>query len=180
MDITPAVVTPELASAALASPLLADAIKLAEWIGDGKEVTAEGELPPALAIEACELLGIELPEDATDDDYLEAQAAVWETAQEAGFITLNDEVASAAELPTDPEEVLRRWLRVAGTSTCIPDDPCAECVTVLAVLADAPEPVTTLALALVALDDFPSSAEEDEDEEDEVIQERDDQTIGHV
>jgi hypothetical protein len=35
--------------------------KLAEWIGAGRQLTSNEVLNPALAIEACRVLGIELP-----------------------------------------------------------------------------------------------------------------------
>jgi Plasmid pRiA4b ORF-3-like protein len=177
MDLAPAVVTPELAAAALASRTLADAIKLAEWVGDGREVTSEGGLHPDLVPQARELLGIESPEgespegESADEDPAEdfdpADAmldGIWAIAQEAGFITVNDELARAADLPTDPEEILRLWLSVALEPFEIPGRPCAECVTLLAVLADAADPITVVAALEDALSDF---VHDDEDEDDE-------------
>jgi hypothetical protein len=171
MDLVPAVATPELAAAALASPLLADAIKLAKWIGDGKELTSDGLLRPDLVASACELLGIELPED--DDS--ESLDVVWEAALEAGFITVGEELAKAVDLPTDPDEVLRAWLSVALVPFGIPDGPCAVHITVLGVLADALQPVSVLALMEEVLSDFPA-----DDDEEEGHDHHHDDTIGHA
>src|SRR5580692_9342146 len=100
MDLAPAIVTPELAEAALASHLFGDAIRLAEWIGDGKEVTSSGVLRPALAREACELLGIELPEGKVHSaGDIESLDTLWEIAQDAGLVTVSGKLAKAADLP---------------------------------------------------------------------------------
>jgi Plasmid pRiA4b ORF-3-like protein len=176
MDIAPAAVTPELAASAFASPLLADAIKLAEWIGDGKEMTSDGELPAELMAEVCELLDVESPEEV-DGSEVATLDVIWEAALEAGFIAVSDDRVSAVGLPTDPEQMLRCWLTVTLAPYGIPDEPSAEWVTVLAVLADATEPVSMLTLIEEVLSDFPSDADEEDDEED---REHINHLIGHV
>jgi hypothetical protein len=179
MDIAPAVVTPELAAAALASPLLADAIKLADWIGAGKEVTGDGVLSPAMATLACELLDIEEAEEP--DAGNGPLDGLWQVAQEAGLVTVDGELATAAALPADAEGVLSRWLRVALIPFGIPDEPCAECVTILALLAGPSEPVSVLTLLEAVLSDFPSGDEdEDEDADEEEDAEADEELVGHV
>jgi hypothetical protein len=61
MILLPTTVTPELAEAASRCVTLVQARKLAEWIGASRPLTPSGVLKPALAAEACGLLGIELP-----------------------------------------------------------------------------------------------------------------------
>lgn len=143
--------------------MLADAIKLAEWIGDGKELTSDGFLHSDLVAPACELLGVELPED----DESESLDVVWEAALDAGFISVDEELVKAVDLPTDPNEVLCAWLSLALDPFGIPDGPCPEHVTVLAVLADAREPVSVLALMEEVMSDFPSDDGEDHDDDDD-------------
>jgi hypothetical protein len=83
----PAAVTPELAEAALTCVPLARARRLAEWVGDSRELTSSGILRPALAAEACRALGIELPSgrlrSALDVPELMED---WEVACLAGFV----------------------------------------------------------------------------------------------
>lgn len=63
------------------------ALKLAEWIGPGREVTTRGVLKPADAVEACDLLGItphsRKPRSALDIPKL---MAAWTVAAVADFI----------------------------------------------------------------------------------------------
>ncbi|MCO6008317.1 plasmid pRiA4b ORF-3 family protein [Actinoallomurus purpureus] len=84
---TPDLSSEQLASAARACPVLATAQTLAEWVGAGREVTARGVLRPAAAVEACDLLGIEVPSrkprSALDIDEL---MMAWAAASAAGFI----------------------------------------------------------------------------------------------
>lgn len=180
MDLVPSVVTPKLAAAALASPFLADAVRLADWIGDGKEMTSAGTLPPALAREALELLGVELPEGIPEDEIYEPLEAVLDNAAAAGFITVSDELASAADLPTDPEQVLRRWLSVVLKPFGMPDQPCAECITVLSLLEDdSPRAVSVQTLVEVVSADF-SCAGQDQDEESYLAMRSARHTVGTV
>src|SRR5215469_6375609 len=87
----PLVLPPEqLTSAARSCPALSDAAKLAEWVGPGRPLTARGVLKPAAAVEACDLLGIELPtrkpRSALDIDQL---MVAWVAASAAGFIQVD-------------------------------------------------------------------------------------------
>ncbi|CAM3394714.1 hypothetical protein KIPE111705_06300 [Kibdelosporangium persicum] len=98
-DLSPEKLAPQ-ARACLA---LADARTLAEWVGDGREVTTRGVLKPAAAVEACDLLGIEppsrKPRSALDIDAL---MMVWMAACAAGFIEV-----SRSRVTTGP--TLRLW-----------------------------------------------------------------------
>ena len=109
----PSAVTPELAEAALNCVALVRARKLAEWIGAGRQLTSNGVLKPALAIEACRALGIELPpgrlRTALDVDELMQD---WEVACFAGYIIPGgSRVRSTGRLAdTSPRNVLSVWL----------------------------------------------------------------------
>ena len=61
MILLPATVTPELAEAASRCAALIQARKLAEWIGASRPLTPSGVLKPSLAVEACGVLGIDVP-----------------------------------------------------------------------------------------------------------------------
>ncbi|GAA1022080.1 MULTISPECIES: plasmid pRiA4b ORF-3 family protein [Amycolatopsis] len=133
----------ELASAARSCPALAEAAKLAGWVGPGRPLTARGVLKPAAAVEACDLLGIELatrkPRSALDIDQL---MLAWFTAAAAGFVEVErGRAAAGAALETWAEgtadEVLAIWTRctlecfgLAGEA----GDPDAELLDGLAVL----------------------------------------------
>src|SRR5690242_17076480 len=79
----------ELALAARRTPVLSHAWKLADWIGDGRPLTARMVLRPATAVEACDLLGIELatrkPRSAL---VIPELMMVWSAAEAAGFIQI--------------------------------------------------------------------------------------------
>src|SRR6476661_8289104 len=87
MILLPTTVTPELAEAASSSVTLVQARKLAEWIGASKPITGSGVLNPALAVEACGVLGLEVPpgrlRTALDLDEL---MLVWDAACSAGYL----------------------------------------------------------------------------------------------
>jgi hypothetical protein len=159
----PSAVTPELAEAALSCVPLARARKLAEWIGAGRQLTSSGVLRPALAIEACQVLGIELPpgrlRSALDVDELMRD---WEVACFAGFILpVGSRVrASRRHADMSPENVLRSWLGAASAELGLPDQPCAGCVTVLHELSvtDGELGLTQLAEAVRSLE--PPEAED--------------------
>jgi hypothetical protein len=76
-----------LAMQARACSVLVTAQALAEWVGAGREVTTRQVLKPAAAVEACDLLGIEVasrkPRSALDIDELMMVCAA---ASAAGFI----------------------------------------------------------------------------------------------
>ena len=136
----PSAVTPELAEAALNCVALSRARKLAEWIGAGQQLTSSGVLKPALAIEACRVLGIELPpgrlRTALDVDEL---MQAWEVACFAGYIIPSGSRVRATGRLADatPQNVLGSWLRAASAELGLPDDPCTGCLTVLHELSEA-------------------------------------------
>ncbi len=136
----PSAVTPELAEAALNCAPLVRARKLADWIGAGRQLTSSGVLKPALAVEACHVLGIELPpgrlRTALDVDELMQD---WEVACCAGYIIPSASRVRATRRHADasPENVLRSWLRVASADLGLPDEPCPGCLTVLHELSEA-------------------------------------------
>jgi Plasmid pRiA4b ORF-3-like protein len=156
----PSTVAPELAEAALSCVNLARARKLAGWIGAGRQLTSSGVLKPALAVEACQLLGIELPpgrlRSALDVDELMRD---WEVACIAGYIISSASHVRATGRLTDmsPENVLRSWLRAASAELGLPDEPCAGCLTVLHELseADGALGLAQLAEAVRALEPLP-------------------------
>jgi hypothetical protein len=92
-----------LVSAARSCPALDDARKLAEWVGTGRPLTARGVLKPAAAVEACAVLGIELPtrkpRSALDIDQL---MMTWAVASVAGFVEVDQGRATAGP-------ALRTW-----------------------------------------------------------------------
>jgi Plasmid pRiA4b ORF-3-like protein len=127
----------ELAEAALACTPLARARLLAEWIGVGREVTSSGVLRPAVAVQACEALGIDLPSgklrSAKDVPELMRD---WDVASVAAFIERRgNRVLAADDLaelgPAEPERVLRSWLWIASAALGLPYGACPECLTVL-------------------------------------------------
>ena len=130
----PSAVTAELTEAALNCVSLARARKLAEWIGDGRQLTSSGVLKPALAVEACQALGIELPpgrlRSALDVDELMRD---WEVACFAGLIRPGSSRVHVTEslADTSPENMLRSWVHAASVELGLPDEPCAGCLTVL-------------------------------------------------
>lgn len=159
----PSAVTPELAESALNCVALHRARKLAEWIGAKRQLTSSGVLTPALAAEACRVLGIELPpgrlRSALDVDELMQD---WVVACSAGYIApVSTRVRATGRLAdTSPQTVLRSWVRVAAGELGLPGDPCPGCLTVLHELAEADGP-----LDLAQLAEAVQSLEPSEDEE---------------
>lgn len=101
------------------SRLLAEAQTLAEWVGTGRPVTARGVPKPAAAVEACGVLGIDLPSrkprSALDIDEL---MKVWSVAVAAGFVVVSSGRAAAGpELAAwtdgDAEAVVAVWTQGA-------------------------------------------------------------------
>jgi hypothetical protein len=97
--------------------VLAEARKLAEWVGPGRPLTTRGVLKPAAAVEACDVLGIELPtrkpRSALDIDQL---MMAWIAASAAGFIEVDRGWAKsgatlAAWTDGTPDDVLAIWTR---------------------------------------------------------------------
>jgi hypothetical protein len=149
----PSAVTPELAEAALNCAALAQARKLAGWIGAGRQLTSSGVLKPALAVEACQALGIELPpgrlRSALDVDELMED---WAVACLAGYIIPSGgRVRGTGRLAdTSPQSVLGAWLRAASADLGLLDEPCGGCLTVLHELSEASGPLDLAELAEAA------------------------------
>jgi len=146
----PPAATPELAEAALNCVALSRARKLAEWIGASRQLTSSGVLKPALAMEACSALGIELPpgrlRTALDVDELMRD---WEVACSAGYIIPAGSRVHATGRLADatPQNVLRDWLRAASTELGLPAEPCPGCLTILHELNEADGPLGLAHLA---------------------------------
>lgn len=105
--------------AARTCPVLAAAQTLAEWVGAGREVTTRGVLKPAAAVEACDLLGIEVPSRRPRSalDIAELMM-VWAAASSAGFIEVSGGRVTPGPtlqpwLDGAPEIVLAVWSRCA-------------------------------------------------------------------
>jgi hypothetical protein len=162
MPPSPSVVSADLATAALKCQALDHALRLAEWVGSGKDLTTRGVPKPAAAVEACEVLGIALPgprlRSALDVDEL---MVAWVAAIRAGFVVTNGRQAwvgpgatalAGAGTRAHPRLVLDVWLTAAAGEFGVPDEPCAGCLTVLYELhqADRPVGLGELADALVA------------------------------
>lgn len=167
---------PELAAGALASPPLARACWLADWIGGGRELTGTGVLRPAIALEACAALGIELPpgtsrlRSARDVEELHQ---AWEAAVAAGLVTvaagrawasadapgLAEAAAKVAEAdaagpitPEFSERIITAWLRAAALPMGVPDEPCMICLVVLHELSQAGRAADVTALMRAGAD----------------------------
>jgi Plasmid pRiA4b ORF-3-like protein len=155
-DRSPAMVTPELAVAALSCAALARACSLAEWVGPGRTLTASGVLRPAEAVRACQDLGIEVPgprlRSALDVDELMGD---WLAAAAAGFLQIDGRRARAAPdlpaagsaTPPDPNAIVRAWVQAAAAVLDLDEEPCAACLTVLHELHAADGPLTVDQLA---------------------------------
>jgi hypothetical protein len=153
--------SPELANAALSCAPLARALKLTEWVGQGKTLTSSGVLRPADAAQACRDLGIEFlgPRLRSALD-VEELMRDWDTAVIAGFLRMEGRRAWAAEdLPDTsssahrhPEAILDAWVQVATFFLDLDEDPCAGCLTVLHALHTAAGPLTMEQLASSAGD----------------------------
>ena len=169
---SPAVVSAELAQAALASTALTRARALAAWVGPGKELTSNWVPKPAAAAEACRMLGISLPRtrvrSALDVDEFMAS---WAVAVKAGLVLIDGRrarvapgatAAGGAAATTDPADVLNGWVKAAAAVILdVPDDPCAGCLIVLHELhsADRPLSIDELAGAIGAVDDDAAEGE---------------------
>jgi hypothetical protein len=82
-------VSADLAGAALGSPALARAYKLARWLGPGRKLTSDGALRPGAVAEACWALGIsppgtQLPGAPDVEEFMQD----WATAVDAGFVVI--------------------------------------------------------------------------------------------
>ncbi|MGW2229803.1 hypothetical protein [Streptomyces formicae] len=130
MSVSPATLPPvllhseaELARAALATPLLSRAVRLARWAGPGTRVGAGGELVDAQLPAAAAELGL-----AADDPDAAAYASeAWRVAVDTGLIEVTDAeeegaegtVAAGEELALlvagGPQDVLGIWLGALDT-----------------------------------------------------------------
>lgn len=124
------VMTADLAEAALTSEEFSRALKLAEFVGSGKEVTESGVLVPAAAAEACELLGIDFP-----DGGLTELIRLWDLALFSGLVEFSADRACAtaklADLREDPDLAVQTWRQAVTVEVGPPEDPCPQCLTVL-------------------------------------------------
>jgi hypothetical protein len=146
----PAPAALDLADAAFSCGPLSRARRLAEWVGQGRTLTARGVLRPADATQACLDLGIKFGgarlRSALDADELMRD---WVSAIAAGYIVVDgrralgadpDEIGSPV---SDPEGTLDAWVGAATFLLDLADeDPCTGCLTALAELHVATEPVT--------------------------------------
>ncbi|MEW2513121.1 hypothetical protein [Streptomyces sp. NPDC046870] len=111
----------ELARAALSTPLLSRAARLARWAGPGTRVDAGGGLAEEQLPAAVELLGL------SGDDAAAYASEAWRVAVDAGLVEIVDEEAGTVrageelELLTGgaPRDVLTVWL--AALETVIAD-----------------------------------------------------------
>lgn len=148
----------EVASAALACPSLVRAIRLAEWVGGNRELTSTGVLRPAVAVQACQALGIALPPGKlrSAKDVADLNEA-WEVAVAANLVLVAANRAAAApdapvlarvadgtaELgPESAERIALAWLNGAAVPLGFPGDPCGECLSVLHALRESAAPVS--------------------------------------
>lgn len=107
----------ELARAALATPLLSRAARLARWAGPDTRVDAGGGLAEEQLPAAAELLGL------TGEDAAAYAAEAWRIALDSGLVEIVDEeagtVAAGEELTLltagSPHDVLAVWLAVLET-----------------------------------------------------------------
>jgi Plasmid pRiA4b ORF-3-like protein len=156
-----ATIQQELANAALSCVALGRARRLAEWVGEGKGLTTRGVIRPVDAVQACQLLGIELQgprlRSALDVDELMRDRLA---AEAAGFIEIYGRRAWASPtLPqpapsrySDPEAILASWVFAAIAVLDLGDEPCAACVTVINRLYTASGSLTTAELEDAVLD----------------------------
>ncbi|MGW4301357.1 hypothetical protein ACWEHT_16500 [Streptomyces sp. NPDC004646] len=106
----------ELARAALSTPLLSRAARLARWAGPGTHVDAGGSLVEEQLPAAAALLGLD------DEDAAADAAGAWRVAVDAGLVEITDEEAGTvapgeglALLTGSPQDVLGIWLAALET-----------------------------------------------------------------
>ncbi|MFK4106466.1 hypothetical protein ACI2L1_41760 [Streptomyces sp. NPDC019531] len=106
----------ELARAALSTPLLARAARLARWTGEDTRVDAGGGLVDEQLPAAAEALGL------TGDEAAAYASEAWRIAVDTGLVEIVDEeegtVAAGADLALltgSPQDVLGVWLTVLET-----------------------------------------------------------------
>ena len=115
-------ISSEITDAALSCTALTRARNLADWVGQGKTLTASGVLRPAEAVQACRDLGIELPgprlRSALDVEDLMRD---WVTAATAGFLEMDrrrvwaaqDRPDAGSSTYADPDAILRGRVQAA-------------------------------------------------------------------
>ncbi|MER6278325.1 MULTISPECIES: hypothetical protein [unclassified Streptomyces] len=107
----------ELAHAALSTPLLSRAARLARWAGPETRVDAGGGLAEEQLPAAVELLGL------TGDDAVAHASEAWRVAVDAGLVEIVDEEAGAVRAGAElglltggsPHDVLAVWLTALET-----------------------------------------------------------------
>ncbi|OLZ65927.1 hypothetical protein AV521_29520 [Streptomyces sp. IMTB 2501] len=112
---------PELARAALSTPLLSRAARLARWAGPDTRVDAGGELVEEQLPAAADLLGL------SGDDAAAYASEAWRVAVDAGLVEIVDEEAGTVRAGEEltlltggsPADVLGVWL--AALETVIAD-----------------------------------------------------------
>ena len=155
-----------LARTALTAVPLTRALALAQWTGASRELTTSGVLRPAVAVEACRVLGIDVPsgklrsaKDVRELDQAWAVALAADLLQvtanrvsaapaAAELITLVNRTDARAEFDDDAaEQVVVAWLRGAGVSLGFPADACGECLILLHELSEADGSIELIDLA---------------------------------
>jgi hypothetical protein len=147
---------------------LTRALALAQWTGTGRELTTTGVLRPAVAVEACRVLGIDVPsgklrsaKDVPELDQAWAVALAADLVQitanrvsaAPGVAELVDLADEAVELDDDStERVVLVWLRGAGTPLGFPGDVCGHCLTALHELSEADGPLELADLVAAVLE----------------------------
>ncbi|HEV2781677.1 MAG TPA: hypothetical protein VGX25_20015 [Actinophytocola sp.] len=105
----------ELAAGARTSPLLGRARQLAEWVGEGRAVTAEGELTGPDCAAAAKALGIDVPGPVERLGDVPELAHLWDLAESVEFVVVGADGQAgggpglAAWPDGDDEEVLDIW-----------------------------------------------------------------------
>lgn len=135
----------QLAFAARTCSVLASAQALAEWVGAGREITTSGVLKPAAAVEACDLLGIEVPSRKPRSalDIAELMM-VWAAASATGFIEVSGRRVAPGPtlqpwLDGMPDVVLATWSRCVFESLGLVGGTAEDglvCLTMLATFED--------------------------------------------
>ncbi|MEV0257043.1 hypothetical protein AB0H82_22670 [Streptomyces sp. NPDC050732] len=133
MSVSPATLPPvllhseaELARAALATPLLSRAVRLARWAGPGTRVGAGGELVDAQLPAAAAELGLEA-EGIDEEDVAAYTSEAWRVAVDTGLVEVTDAEEEGGEGTVTqgedlallsaggPQDVLGVWLGALDT-----------------------------------------------------------------
>jgi hypothetical protein len=166
LPVSPVGVSAELAEAALASPPLVAARKMAEWVGEGRQLTDRGVPRVSEAADACRALGIVPPTHRVRSSMdIEGLQRGWAMALGTGLVVTDGHRAWSVPdaIADDPASVLASWVRLVAHQFAIPDDPWPHGLAVLHELhtADRPLSMADLVHAAAAVD------EEEEDEDDD-------------